>query len=335
MACEAPAGHGPVSTTATDCDDEYPYTAPGRPELCDQRDNDCTAATTESCGQFAWVQGPLEDTPTLYTAAATSDVHVWVAGGTPGAPILRRRLTAGAWPAFSACDLPARASWASALGTVYLAGVDAGITRTQPDAGCATVTSVAGEVSGLWGSGTDASLRLLGVRRDGTSLEWTTAGGLEQHPAVEQGLVFNDVHGLGATIFAVGAVGGAGRIFRYAGAGQWDAETIPAVGSLNAVSVARTDLAVAVGAGGAVLVFDGAGWSALVAPSSCVLRGVVAFGANAIYVADECRKVTLWNGQAWAVKATHDSAKLFDLAAVTPEGLFAVGESGAVVRWSR
>ncbi|MEM1414522.1 MAG: MopE-related protein [Myxococcota bacterium] len=42
------------AAAALDCDDLDPLTAPGRPEICDVRDNDCDGTTDESAGEIDW-----------------------------------------------------------------------------------------------------------------------------------------------------------------------------------------------------------------------------------------------------------------------------------------
>lgn len=46
VACAMPAGH---VASSDDCDDTSPYVHPGAAEVCDTLDNDCAAATVETC----------------------------------------------------------------------------------------------------------------------------------------------------------------------------------------------------------------------------------------------------------------------------------------------
>lgn len=338
----APPDAGYVAD-ASDCDDGDPYNAPGRAELCDGRDNNCDGQVDEGgvCGDGGFWTAKLignSASEDFHTLTVWGDGGVWVAG--KGDSLRYKLPDAGtfvkAFPCRAGTDW--YASWADSNGRVYLGGTTRGTNRDPtPSATCPDYGTENDTLTGMTGFGQGSS----------GGLFWSTDGGLVSgviggsFRTAAVPLDIHDLHGLSYSLmFAVGDDGDAGRIYRgFAPDGGWTAEAVNVPNTtLNAVQVVSPKLAFAVGANGTVLEWNGATWTRRPYDNDAgVLRSVLAFGRNNVYVVDSnsVRRTTAGGG--WETVFTladgGTGLPLWDLAGSSPDDIWGAGNDGYVVHW--
>jgi hypothetical protein len=338
------------ASSSDDCDDGDPFTFPSARELCDLKDNDCDGFTegTGVCptGGPAWVSSTVgANNRSWRSVSLWGDGGVWLVGVSD-----RRAVKLPSDTTFSVMTTGCTGSWHSLWvgsgGRAFYGGLNGELAIQDAIAGGCTkpVTSSNTDVNGLMGLPGPNGLEFFGTGEDttdsnlGKTFSWDGGTQLRQGTAAVAPLY--DVHGLSREIlFASGGYSNSPRIYRFNPAmGDWQTENVQgttgATGLIEGVWVVNDRLAYAVGWNGSVLRWDGTAWSSVPFPGTDNLSAVIAFGRNSVYATSHSGKIFRYDGSTWQTVAT-PGVELFDIAANSPEDIWAVGLSGTVIHWPR
>jgi hypothetical protein len=145
------------------------------------------------------------------------------------------------------------------------------------------------------------------------------------------------VHGLGGTSATdAWAVADAGQVLHWDGGGSWT--TAVASGALTnnglyGVWAATDSFAVAVGGGGAILVFDSSAWTAPTSPTSQQLNAVSGTSASDVWAVGNAGTIVHWDGSNWSTVTSGTSNNLTGVWARSASEVYAVGAGGTVLRY--
>jgi hypothetical protein len=137
------------------------------------------------------------------------------------------------------------------------------------------------------------------------------------------------VHGTAAN--DVWAVGVAGTILHYTS--TWAKLTSNTPNDLFAVWAASPTDAIAVGASGTIVRWNGATWSVVPAVTTRALRAVWGFAGNDIFAVGDAGTVLHWNGVAWSSMPTGTSRNLRGVWGPTSDDVFFAGEGSTVLHY--
>ncbi|TSC31813.1 putative metal-binding motif-containing protein [Corallococcus sp. Z5C101001] len=333
-----------------DCDDGNPFTHPGAPEICDEQDNDCDGLTDQgtcmgapgwsarSVGGGDWYAMGLWGSGGVWIVGSDSS-RAWMQPGAGGFTFTPGKCSLDATPRTLA------SVWVHPqTGTAYIGGTDGLLTvQTPTSTSCAPFAppSASGSTLGLKGfAGVDGGVVIFGVASlsngaSGGTFEWD--GGSVTVPV--QSYLNRPMAGVDGVspdlLFAVGTGGGRGHILR-GGAGKalWVSETgVPDAGGLNAIDVVTPRLAYAVGDNGTFLTWNGSAWRSSAAGPGTVdrLTGVLAFGANSIYVTSEEGRLYRYNGRSWSSSSL--GVSLYAIDGSRPDDVWVVGRFGQVFHY--
>ncbi|MBU8898450.1 putative metal-binding motif-containing protein [Corallococcus sp. M34] len=209
-----PAGY---VTSSDDCDDKDPHNFPGNPEICDDRDNNCSAGTNEEarpsgiCGDKGWGQvadAVLAAGTTWNTVAtAPSGYPVWIAGA-GGAMAVRETASSQFVSWNGKCgSFDWRAAWVRPDGAIFLAGAGGNIAVFKlGDSACASLSTAAATggttsnhpLTGIIGFMSGGNTLVYVVNDDGQVYEWRVGQALTAKLDVS-GRKYQDIHGFDMT----------------------------------------------------------------------------------------------------------------------------------------
>lgn len=126
------------------------------------------------------------------------------------------------------------------------------------------------------------------------------------------------------------AVGAGGQVWSFDGAG-WNAGSSPVTEDLNAVHMVSAADAWAVGAAGRILRYDGAAWSIASSPLSDTLNGVHMVSAASGWAVGASGKIIRYDGSEWRGEGTPTGSNLAGVWASADEG-WVVGDGGTILR---
>lgn len=351
VSCARPDGG--FASRSGDCDDGNPFIYTGAPELCDEQDNNCNSLVDETgvCANGApgWaIQTVGDGTSDLLAVSVYGDGGVWVVG-TNSARMVKRPeakafsvlpgvCTSGSSPQ----DL--YSVWAHPqTGTAFIGRTDGNLIMQNPGSTDCTPRTLlspsSASATGLQGFDTDGGVNIHGVTMDlsradgGATFTWSGGTGPVTSKPIGTGQLYA-IHGISPQVmFAVGAPASS-AIYRYDPTfATWSAVgTAPSGVSLTAVHVVNSKLAYAVGTAGTLLRWDGT-WKRIPGPFSTTgnLTGVLAFGANSIYVTSEGGNVYRYDGTSW--KSAVTAASLYGIAGSRPDDIWVVGRFGQVIHY--
>ena len=352
---------GSYASEAGDCNDGSAVTYPNAPELCDGVDNNCDGNASDApvCPDGAapkWVEKTVSSGGDRHWRTVTT----WTKGGVwaGGEDNRRARLIPSnnnftVYTSTSVCGASNTywyASWADPEnnGRVWF-GSDGGkkVYQDTGDAHCTQVQDDNIHVYGLVGIRSNGALLFYGATGSGSASEgaaftWNGTSTAPVYSAANNAPspVF-DVHGISPdTVFLAGGTNGdSGRIYRYSPSdGKWNSEGVESqvsgLNRLNAVWVVSSKLAFAVGRNGAVVRWNGAQWSRVVAPSNHELTSVIAFDVGSAYATCVNGHIYRYDGTSWTTVHTMEGGRrLSDITGTGPDDLTAVGNNGRIVRW--
>lgn len=352
--CPGTQPPGGSAANADDCDDLDPYNRRGQAESCDARDNTCNTQVDEGdvCQGKGW---KLLNDPALNgnrqwktVAAGTNGLPVWMAGNNG---VLAVRRTAG--QPFTSLDGACGAyNWISAWvrpsdGHVFL-GAEGGRVAQHDGTSCSNAgTGPASQaIYGLMGftSGTATTLYL--AIDLGRMAIWVPGS----NPAEQYNLgpdTYRGLHGLQSSLLlGVGGTEGTPvpTINSYSGSGNIaERHTLQGVpvdynGNLQAVWMATSKLAYAVGDGGLVMKWDGnTTWTRVTPPAhnaGANFTSVVALDGASIFTTDLTGAIRRLSASGWAAEPIYDTEQpLRDIAATSISDIWAVGDNGTVVHF--
>ena len=353
--CAEPAGYV-LADAGSDCDDGDPYTYPGAPEICDQKDNSCAGYGIDdagSCTGAAWAGSTLGSGVNWNSASAYGVGEVWLAGkGSAGTSqvYLQSVPDAGFVSEGAACEsltpigVPSSA-WYSAWADgrtkdVYVGGdstVGGTVAQVEPDGGCAVMFDTLDPVHAVVG---------FPLSDGGVDLWAATSNGYLSHNGsndlTSSGVVFNAIHGTSASLMAAAGATSTPvpKLFLRIGS-TWTDQNVESLGSmptntqLNGVWVLDAKHIYAVGTKGVFLWFDGTKWSLNTTAGGAVsLNAVTAFGASDVYVVGSDKKVRRWTGTGWDVlNASLAAHPLNSITGASPADLWSVGDTQTLFHW--
>ncbi|HET7025526.1 MAG TPA: hypothetical protein VFI39_10020 [Gemmatimonadales bacterium] len=143
-------------------------------------------------------------------------------------------------------------------------------------------------------------------------------------------------HGLGGS--------GSGNVWEVADQGQVQqcnvssCSTAVAASSLTSnnlygIWAANDSFAVAVGGGGAILVFDSSAWTAPASPTTNQLNAVSGTSPTDVWAVGNAGTIVHWNGSSWTVATSGTSNNLTGVWARGASEVYAVGAGGTVLRY--
>ncbi len=103
--------------------------------------------------------------------------------------------------------------------------------------------------------------------------------------------------------------------------------------NLNAIWGPSASDLLAVGAGGAIIRWNGTSWSAVASPVTEGLRSVHGTSGSNAFAVGERGTFLRWDGTSWKSLATGTTKDLNGVFAVGANDVFAVGQSGLILRW--
>ncbi|RKG73082.1 hypothetical protein D7W79_26590 [Corallococcus exercitus] len=355
--CPKPnAGAADFADKAGDCDDGNPFIHPNATELCDEQDNDCNPATVESCATTpTWaVQTVPDDTANWLDVSQYNDGGVWIVGNNSARAVKKPGATSftsipgNCTTGSSVKDL--YSVWANPLtGTAYIGRNEGVVIIQKPsDTTCTPRVDLSNgnaNVNGLIGFEKDGGVQIFGAASmpgnptHGGRFEWD--GGTDNVSVAQvNNTPFTNVHGQSPNLlFTVGQnASGRAAIFRRGPSSTtWSSETVPDAPALNDIHVVNEKLAFAVGDDRTLLKWDGNSWTKVEGlpvtdpPTAEKYTGVLAFGANSIYVITESGSIYRYNGTGWAQAAKLSS--LYGIDGTSPEDIWVVGGFGKVLHY--
>jgi len=350
----------PLVSSSDDCDDGDPFTAPGFPEICDRRDNDCDGqvdkddAGNNACPSPAgWVAHQAGGGGHVWRSIwSWTDGGVWATGA---GQKLRVRAPGDSYaPATQWTSYDGNCSngtytgvWADpANGMAFVVSPtglfcvhDLGAAVQKQDA--LVSTNLPDPVS-VVGFRTGPLVELYVAGNDGGTLRWFPDGGSQPLDPIS-GVQLNDIHGSSRdVIFAAGQAPGTPadpRLYRFSQPSSWIQTPLPAPlpgsgASVEAVYSVGPRLAFAVTDTAAVLEWDGEAWGVHPAPPDAgALRGVLAFGKHSLFVID-AKTAWEWNGSAWTrLLDAGTTGTLVDLHGTNPADIWVAQDPQMVYRW--
>lgn len=351
----------PLVSSSDDCDDGDPFTAPGFPEICDRRDNDCDGQVDKN---DAGVSACPAGAAWIGHAAGGGSHHwrsvwSWTDGGTWAVGVGGKQrvhepndaYTAGtAWASFDGqCTnteldgvwADPATGWSYVVGLAGQFGVHDLVSGSCDDQSAVVSTKLPDPVS-VVGFRSGASLELYAVGQDGGTLRWFADAGSQALDPIA-GVKLNDVHGASRdTMFAAGYAPGPPldpRLYRFSSPSSWLQTPLPGPlrdggTSVAAVYSVNARLAYAVTSGGAVLRWDGGSWAIHPPPPNAgPLRGVLAFGKDSVFVID-AQTAWEWNGSAWTrLLDAGTGGVLVDLHGTNPADIWVAQDPQMIYRW--
>ncbi len=338
-----------VVANTDDCDDGNPFRTRNGIEHCDSIDNNCDQRVDEglSCAGATWA------TPSGINGGGADwrSVSAWEAGKAWSAgrgAKLRQFDGNSSTSRDGACSGDLDASWADKDGTLYLAGKD-GLARHPLGGNCSSPLQTSSNgLRGIVGFSDPGGPTLYAVGTDGRIIRWDSwlpAASALREEARFTGTELWDVGGASpGSVIAVGAQTSGVKplpvVIRWVN-GTFQPDTLPTTlpsGHLRKISVARPDVAFAVGDSGMLVRWDGTAWSALPAISDALeLLAVKAFGANLVYVAGSTtagHSLWRWDGVSWTSVTTLGGDAPRDLDGNSPWDLWVVGDRNLVRHYS-
>ncbi|MGH7735573.1 MAG: hypothetical protein ACREOE_18240, partial [Gemmatimonadales bacterium] len=103
--------------------------------------------------------------------------------------------------------------------------------------------------------------------------------------------------------------------------------------TLHGIWAANDSFAVAVGGGGAILVFDSSAWTAPASPTTDQLNAVSGTSPTDVWAVGNAGTIIHWNGSSWSVVTSGTSNDLTGVWARGASEVYAVGASGTVLRY--
>ncbi|MGQ0507502.1 MAG: putative metal-binding motif-containing protein [Myxococcaceae bacterium] len=350
MSCASPGAR--YFSNSDDCDDGDPYTLPGAAELCDDKDNNCDGTNADLqmggvCGVTTWT-GRADTVGEWTTVVSPRANDVFIAGGTH-----RNGVRTGAFSLFTVTNNTCGAAainWVSGAGVrgtnqLFLAGAEGQLaSMVVGSTACALApVSATGSVVGMvaFNSGANGTPQAFGATSGGQVFRFTPPSTLDPLPSITNVQVA-DLHGSSpTTLVAIGrkATSNLPYVGQFNGT-AWVEATLP--GGLNASNALvavymvndRTGFAVGGNGGNSIVLRMQRGiWSVVPSPNGGFApRGVLAFGANSLYVVDN-GNVRRYGLNGWATLTTRGGTTLMDLDGASPADLWIVGSNNTVLHW--
>ncbi|MBU8898452.1 hypothetical protein DRW03_18005 [Corallococcus sp. H22C18031201] len=339
-----PAGY---VLSSNDCDDKDPHNFPGNTEICDDRDNNCSAGTSEEarpsgiCGDKGWGQvadAVLAAGTTWNTVAtAPSGYPVWIAGA-GGAMAVRETASSQFVSWNGKCgSFDWRAAWVRPDGAIFLAGAGGNIAVFKlGDAACSGLSTTIAEgaqhsnnpLSGIIGFVENGVTTVYVVNDQGHLYQWIVGTSLKYKSGRAPN--YQDIHGHDAAhLLLVGFTGNLSiptpALLSADGSVVNPGSTLHAVDSntptktiINKVWSWDASHAYAVGTNGAMLRWDGASSWAFANPDPTVnfsLTSVWALDESTVYTTDVLGAVRWLSPNGWITRV-NGGGELRDLVVV-------------------
>lgn len=189
-----------------------------------------------------------------------------------------------------------------------------------------TVDVDGADLNGLWGSGTGASLSMVGVGDAGNIISWVGGGWQAEDVGTAN---FESVHGADASLLM--AVGWGGLYSN--GQGEWAYEAISGSPRFNHVWY-NGAAAFAVGEEGVIGSWtQGGEWTVTQTKDRRALYGVAAVSASNAYAVGEKGTVLRWDGATWNEEDLGTSSSFWAVYAASASAVFIVGSNGAAYKY--
>ena len=114
---------------------------------------------------------------------------------------------------------------------------------------------------------------------------------------------------------------------------RWSSFASPVTAELEALDFSGPADGWAVGAGGAILRWDGAAWAGFTSPTTADLKGVHLLQAGSGWAVGSGGVILSWNGAQWAAAAGPVSVTLNDVHSLAANDAWAVGDNGTLLHW--
>ncbi|MEK9152857.1 MAG: hypothetical protein AAB692_05835, partial [Patescibacteria group bacterium] len=144
----------------------------------------------------------------------------------------------------------------------------------------------------------------------------------------------NNLLGIDMASASVGfGVGAGGAIVTYNGT-SWSNATSPTATQLNGVALNSTTGGFAVGNAGVIIRLVATTWSTIASPTGNALNGVDMISASDGFAVGSGGVIVRWNGTSWATFGSPTGNALNGVDLISSTDGFAVGSGGVIIRWN-
>lgn len=223
--------------------------------------------------------------------------------------------------------------WAGALSDVFAVGEAGRVLRYNGQSWVRLYAGTGATLRDVWSSGADGDVLVVGD--DGTVLRFArgTTSWTPEPLPAEVGADV-DFRGLwGSGPDDVFAVGAGGTVLHYDGAGWQRQAQGLTTAELVAVWGSGPDDVFAVGTGGTVLHYDGTAWSAMVVDTAQRLSGVWGSGPAHVMAVGDNGTTLLYDGQGWIALEPDTDLHLAGVWGADAGSFVAVGQSGMILTY--